>query len=39
MAAFSDLINVQLDIVADRLKYLEDFEEIVVHEKKQIEVG
>lgn len=36
--AFGDLINVQLEIIADRLKYLEDFEEIVVHEKKQIEV-
>lgn len=32
------MIGVQLDIIADRLKYLEDFEEIVVHEKKQIEV-
>lgn len=38
-AAFGDLINVQLEIIADRLKYLEDFEEIVVHEKKQVEVG
>lgn len=36
--AFYDLINIQLDLVADRLKYLEEFEEIVVHEKKQIEV-
>jgi hypothetical protein len=38
-AAFKGLINTQLDIIADRLKYLEEFEDIVIHEKKQIEVG
>lgn len=37
--AFKELIDTQLDIIADRLKYLEEFEEIVVHEKKQIEVS
>jgi hypothetical protein len=37
--AFKDLINTQLEIISDRLKYIEEFEEIVVHEKKQIEVN
>lgn len=35
--AFKALVNTQLDIISDRINYLEEFEEIVVHEKKQME--
>jgi SWI/SNF related-matrix-associated actin-dependent regulator of chromatin subfamily C len=38
-AAFRQLVGAQLDILSDRMKYLEEFEEIVAHEKKQVEVA
>lgn len=37
--AFRALVDTQLDIISERMKYLEEFEEIVSHEKKMMEVG
>ena len=34
---FKSLVGTQLEIIADRMRYLDEFEEIVVHEKKQLE--
>ena len=34
---FKSLVGTQLEIIADRMRYLDEFEEIVVHEKKQFE--
>lgn len=37
MQAFKQLVNTQLDIITDRIGYLEEFEDIVIHEKRQLE--
>lgn len=37
MQAFKQLVNTQLDIITDRVGYLEEFEELVLHEKRQLE--
>lgn len=37
--AFRTLVDTQLEIISDRMKFVEEFEEIVSHEKKMMEVG
>jgi len=37
MQAFKQLVNTQLDIITDRIGYLEEFEDLVLHEKRQLE--